>query len=242
MKRRTSAMFQRCGVRRCSTSTLSVAMAIEGRSDRKLLSRICLGASGRKGSSGAAIAMLIMLPKFALVVIEMYLSVLANACRPSSTPWRSRSRSLRSSTTSALSRATSVAPSTEIPTSAACKAGASLMPSPRKPTAWPLRCRARTMRSFCCGSISANSVVRGARCHRASSRIAVISAPVSIRRTSRPTACARCCATCRLSPVMILTWMPNCLSCCSDCSTPALGGSVKCRKPSRHSPVSSPRS
>ena len=59
-------------------------MAIEGRSDRKLLSRICLAASGRKGSSGVASAMLTMLPKLALVVMPMYFSVLAKVRRPSS--------------------------------------------------------------------------------------------------------------------------------------------------------------
>jgi hypothetical protein len=90
-----------------------------------------LAASGRKGSSGAASAMLTMLPKFALVVMPMYLSVFEKVRRPSSTPWHSTPRSGRSSTTSALSRATSAAWSTEMPTSAACSDGASLMPSPR---------------------------------------------------------------------------------------------------------------
>ena len=76
-----------------SGSTLSVEIAIDGTSERKLLSRICLATSGRNGSSGAASAMLTMLPKFALVVIEMYLSVLANVRLPSSTPVRRTSRS-----------------------------------------------------------------------------------------------------------------------------------------------------
>ena len=52
-----------------------------------------MAASGRNGSSGVASAMLTMLPKLALVVIEMYLSVLAKVRRPSSTPERSTSRS-----------------------------------------------------------------------------------------------------------------------------------------------------
>ena len=90
---RMSLMFQRCGRPTRSGSTLSLEIAIEGTSERKLFSRICLAASGRNGSSGAASAMLIMLPKFALVVIEMYLSVLAKVRRPSSTPLRSTSRS-----------------------------------------------------------------------------------------------------------------------------------------------------
>jgi hypothetical protein len=40
-------------------------MAIDGRSGKKLLSRICVAVSGRKGSSGVASAMLTILPKFA---------------------------------------------------------------------------------------------------------------------------------------------------------------------------------
>ena len=52
-----------------------------------------MAASGRNGSSGAASAMLTMFPKFALVVIEMYFSVLAKVRRPSSTPERNTSRS-----------------------------------------------------------------------------------------------------------------------------------------------------
>ena len=53
----------------------------------------------------------------------------------------------------------STAVSTEMPTSAAFSAGPSLMPSPRKPTTWPLRCSARMMRSFCAGDSLAKTVV-----------------------------------------------------------------------------------
>jgi hypothetical protein len=42
--------------------------------------------SGRNGNSGVARAMLTMLPKFALVVMQMYLRVLAKVRLPSSTP------------------------------------------------------------------------------------------------------------------------------------------------------------
>ena len=77
------------------------------------------------------------LTALALMVMAMYLSVLAKVRRPSSTPRRIAPRSGRSSTMSALSRATSTALSTEMPTSAARSAGASLIPSPMYPTAWP---------------------------------------------------------------------------------------------------------
>ena len=49
---------------------------------------------------------------------------------------------------SARSRATSTAAATDMPTSAACRAGAALMPSPRSPTECPVRCKVRTIRSF----------------------------------------------------------------------------------------------
>ena len=58
-------------------------------------------------------AIVTMLPKFALTVIQMYFSVLAKVRRPSSTPYRNTSRSGSSSTTSALARATSTAASTK---------------------------------------------------------------------------------------------------------------------------------
>ena len=66
MKRRISLMLQRCGPETRSGSTLSLEIAIDGTSERKLFSRICLAASGRNGSNGVASAMLIMLPKLAL--------------------------------------------------------------------------------------------------------------------------------------------------------------------------------
>ena len=75
-------------------------------------------------------------------------------------------------------------------------------------------CSARTMRSFCCGSISTKSVVRGARCHSASSLIAASCAPVSSAGVQAH-ARATCAATWRLSPVTILMRMPRAASCCS---------------------------
>ena len=72
-----------------------------------------------------------------------------------------RDRSCSSRIRSAAARATSAAPSTEIPTSAACSAGASLMPSPMKPTTWPRRFSASRTRSFCCGLTRQNRLVPG---------------------------------------------------------------------------------
>ncbi len=107
--------------------------------------------------------MLTMFPRFALVVVWMYLSVFAKVRRPSSTPCRSTARSRFRSTKSAASRATSVAVSTEIAVSAACIAGASLIPSPRKPTTLPRFFSARMIRSFWFGSTSTNRSVPSRR-------------------------------------------------------------------------------
>ena len=131
-------------------------------SERKLLSRIWPASSGRNGRNSDATAMLTMLPRLALVVVSMYLSVLANVLRPSSMPRRMTSRSRSSSTKSAASRATSTASSTDRLVSAACMAGASFTPSPRKPTTWPVFFSARMMRSFWFGSTSTKRSVRSA--------------------------------------------------------------------------------
>jgi hypothetical protein len=59
--------------------------------------------------------------------------------------------------TSAASRATSAAVMTEIPTSALCREGASLIPSPMYPTTCPRRCSAAMIRSFCAGETRVNT-------------------------------------------------------------------------------------
>ncbi len=62
---------------------------------------------------------------------------------------------------SAASLATSVAESTEMPTSAACRATASLTPSPRKATSTPVRRATLTSRDFWSGPTRPKIVVRG---------------------------------------------------------------------------------
>ena len=89
-----------------------------------------------------------MLPKFEDVAIRTYFMVLAKMRRPSMTPSASTPRSLSSSTTSAASLATSVPESTEIPTSAWCSATASLTPSPRNATSFPVRRATLMIRDF----------------------------------------------------------------------------------------------
>jgi len=74
--------------------------------------------------------MLNMFPKFALVAMNTYFSVLAKVFLPARIPSTRTPRSFSSKTISAASLATSMALSTEMPTSAAWSAEASLMPSP----------------------------------------------------------------------------------------------------------------
>ncbi len=74
--------------------------------------------------------MLNILPKLELVPISTYFKTFADARRPSRMPLCRTERLDFSRMMSAASRATSVADDTEIPTSAACSEGASLMPSP----------------------------------------------------------------------------------------------------------------
>lgn len=62
-------MFHRCGRSSSPGSTRSVAIAVAGRSVSRLIRRIWLASSGRKGSTIEAIAIEIMLPKLALVVM-----------------------------------------------------------------------------------------------------------------------------------------------------------------------------
>lgn len=134
--------------------------------------------------------MLNMLPKFALVAMNTYLSVLANVMRPSRTPSASTLRSGASSTMSAASLATSTAVLTEMPTSAECRAEASLIPSPKNPTTCPARLRARTIRSFWWGSTSAKTSDAAARTCSAASVMVRMSRPVRTRGSAIPTSVA----------------------------------------------------
>ena len=90
----------------------------------------------------------------------MYLVMLPKTLRPSSTPSPSTARLFSSKMMSAVSLAMSTALSTEMPTSAAFRAGPSLMPSPRKPTTCPFRCKASMIAAFCDGETFANTAAR----------------------------------------------------------------------------------
>ncbi len=163
----------------------------------------------------------------------MYFSMLAKVRRPSITPSSSTIRLFSSRMISAASRAISTAPSTEMPISAARKAGASLIPSPIKPTTCPSRFSKVTMRSLCIGVRRANSVVRCARFASSSSDSVSISLPMTTSPASSPTSWHTFAATNSLSPVRIFTVIPLAFNAFSAGAVVSLGGSRKAIYPSR---------
>ena len=188
----------------------------------------------------------------------MYFSMLAKVRRPSITPSSSTIRLFSSRMISAASRAISTAPSTEMPISAARKAGASLIPSPTmatlpfsfnfrikasfpsgktpspiKPTTCPSRFSNVTMRSLCIGVRRANSVVRCARFASSSSDSVSISLPMTTSPASSPTSWHTFAATNSLSPVRIFTVIPLAFNAFSAGAVVSFGGSRKAIYPSR---------
>src|SRR6478672_5844785 len=239
MNLRMKAMFQCDGACSWSASTRSAGIASCELSYSRLLSRIWLGSIGRKVSTADAAAALNMLPKLLDVPISTYLMVLAKMRRPSATPVASTPRSFSNSTTSAASFATSAAVSTEMPTSAACRASASLTPSPRKPTDRPVRRSETIRRAFCSGEIRAKIVWFCAAASNAASSSTSISAPVIVPLDIKPKSAQTFSATCGLSPVATLTSIPRAASWASESRAAAFGSSANTRKPSNVSPHSS---
>ncbi|MNR14708.1 hypothetical protein D3C85_1311970 [compost metagenome] len=126
---------------------------------------------------------------------------------------------------SAASFEISTAESTEIPTSAARRAGASLMPSPMNPTVLPWARRLRTMRSLWAGVRRANTLASRTASASCASSMASISAPRQTLRTSNPTSRQTFWVTSSTSPVSTLTSMPEALSAASAGPVDSLGGS-----------------
>ena len=119
MKRRIMRKSQRIGRLTHSASTTSSAIWTSGISVSTFVLRICFGRSGKKGRISEIPAILNILPKFALVVMKIYLSVFAKVFLPSRIPASNTPRSCSSSTIEAALFAISLALSTEMPTSAA---------------------------------------------------------------------------------------------------------------------------
>ena len=168
-----------------------------------------------------------------------YLMILPKVSRPFSTPASSTRRSFSSRIMSEDSLAISAALSTEIPTSASRSAGASLMPSPRKPTVWPFCWNSRTSRAFCGGVSLANRLLRSAACASSMSLIASISSPVSMPLASSPTSRQMRAVIVGLSPVSTFTATPLARSALIASPALAFGGSRKVSIPSSVSSRSS---
>ena len=125
----------------------------------------------------------------------------------------------------------STAESTEIPTSEAFIAAASLMPSPMKPTVCPFSRRHVTMRAFCCGVSLAKMSVRSAAARNAASSIASTSEPSSREWDRNPTCPHTLRVTASLSPVSTLTATPYSFSAATAAAAESFGGSRKARYP-----------
>ena len=193
---------------------------------------------GRNGRNALAASTERTLPKFELAVALMYLIVFPYVRRPSRTARPSTARSLRVRMTSALSLATSTAVSTEIPTSEARMAAASLMPSPMKPTTCPTSPAgapgtpvrsALTTRAFCSGESRAKSCVPSARRASSASSSTSTSEPSIIFSTRMPTLRHTAAATPSVSPVSTRTETPAAVRRSTASAALALGGSRKAR-------------
>jgi len=169
----------------------------------------------------------------------MYFSMLAKVLRPSVTPCSRTIRLFSSRIISAASLAISTAESTEIPMSAARSAGASLMPSPIKPTTCPSPRSTRTMRSLCIGVSLANTVVSRATFSSCTSSSASISLPITTLSACNPTSLQTLRATSGLSPVRIFTVTPLRCSASSAGAVLSFGGSRNAIYPARIRPDSS---
>ncbi len=140
---------------------------------------------------------------------------------------------------SAASLATSVADSTEMPTSAACRATASFTPSPMNATSTPVRRATLMMRAFWSGLTRAKTVVSGMAPARASSSRSSISVPVRTPRLWRRMSRHTFEATRPLSPVITFTSMPIRSSVATEAAASTLGTSTNVRKPQRSRSFSS---
>jgi len=123
------------GDKSSSGATVSLAIITIGKSDKRLSNRICTGNIGKKGTNNEAVATAKKLPKLEARVALIYFVVLAKTRRPYSIPSKMTFKFLLTRIISAASRAISAALFTTKETPAIFRAGASLIPSPKNPTA-----------------------------------------------------------------------------------------------------------
>src|ERR1039457_3281217 len=187
IKRRILSMVHWRGLISHSASTSSVGMVVCEKSYRRLLISTWIGSMGRNGRNALAPTTLNMLPKFELAAILMYLTMLPNTRRPSNTPCSRTSRLFSRRMMSEDSLAMSTALSTEMPTSAAFRAEASLMPSPMNPSTWLWLWSARMIRSLWAGASLAKTLVVPAAAASSPSLIVSICEPSRSCSTGMPT-------------------------------------------------------
>ncbi|MPM21685.1 hypothetical protein SDC9_68130 [bioreactor metagenome] len=146
-------------------------------------------------------------------------------------PFSNTIKSFSSRITWADSFAMSTAVSTEMPTSDAFMAVASLIPSPIYPTTWPFSLRSDTMVAFCCGESFAKTFVTSTAFFSSSSDMRSTSEPSSRLSTCKPTCLQMQRVTRSLSPVRIFTATPCSFSALIAAAVVSFGGSRKARYP-----------
>ena len=112
-----------------------------------------------------------------------------------------------------------------MPTSAARRAGESLMPSPRKPTTCLLLCKARMIRCLWLGERRAKSVVFSAASANSASDMFSTCAPTKTCSAGSPTSWQILRLTNSLSPVSVFTVMPWAVRASMAGAAVSLGGS-----------------
>mmetsp|Transcript_49179 Transcript_49179/g.87797 ORF Transcript_49179/g.87797 Transcript_49179/m.87797 type:complete len:239 (-) Transcript_49179:313-1029(-) len=229
MKRPMSSTSQRLGAAVYSGSMVSMGMVVWDKSYNRFCSSSCSGCMGRNGRKMLAPTTLNTFPKFELTAILMYLMMLPKVKRPWCTPRSRTMRSFSRSRTSADSFAMSVAVSTEIPTSACFRAGASLTPSPRNPTVCPCLCKAVTIRDLWNGASLAKTVVSATMLANSSSVMASMSGPTTMLLTGRPMSLHTFWVMMLLSPVSTFTSTPLSRSAAIASIVSSFGGSRKQR-------------
>ena len=152
---------------------------------------------------------------------------------PSSTPSLRIRRSFFKRIISADSFAISTAFSTEMPTSASRREGASFIPSPMYPTTWPLYRRAIMIRFFCAGVMREKIVTPSTTLDRVSTSICSTSAPLRVPFTGSPISSQVFFATRSLSPVRIFSSIPDRARSWIESRALSLGGSMKVISPAR---------
>ena len=142
------------------------------------------------------------------------------------------------STIAAASRETSVPlRPMAMPMSAALSAGASFTPSPVIATTCPSACSARTIASFCSGSMRANTRAPATALRSISPSSTRSSRPVSTGapRGAMPSSAAMAPAAAGWSPVIISTRMPASCAAATAAKASGRGGSIMPTSPSQTS-------